>query len=709
MDNCYSSMAQPPPRKGAYNKFVQNLHKDQFSKLQAKNQQELDLLDDIRNFMKQRAAIEKHYAEGLVKLSSVYGTKKIANLDDVRNEEDPQSPGEHNVYIIWRRMLEENEKIAKARLAAIQVFQENISDDAKATSTKKKSNSKKALDRLSAVQADVQISVSEVDRTKRIYFAEESDAIDVGKKVEDAELKAKGTKRDVISIFQSRTKLKSKALKLSAKQDESDIKSTGARNDYLLAVETANAHQDRYFHHDLQMTMRDMEYGVYEKMSEYFGTIARTELLTCTALQNSYTKLKDNAEAISRDYNYKCYTKVYGCLADHVQYAFEAVEGDTIDHITPSEHDDGYSLKYEARTTAAKLNQAIKTIRAFRKRIKACEHHKAAGLLKEPNDNNGPPLDEKIEELHAAIRAAETDLAKAKVRLKKLREGGVEVDSYLGDINLDTVQFDLEHEDKPKVATDWGSSQADSQVETPVTEDHQNYHHQPDPNADWAQDGGWGEDAVEAVQDDQGQEQDWAQGGGWEQQHQWNGDAAPLDGGWAQQQSVEQDQSDQAAEAEQQQPKVDIDPNADIWKAMVLFTFTAQNEDELTVTENEDIDVLVRECDEDGWVMARNVSGGKGYVPSNYIEVYASVPREETTPQQQQYSSYTSSYSRQSSVTSSSGQVVKQVSVESTSSWGLPPTSMGMPPIPETGPPVGQTSEEEEETEDDDDLPPGNI
>ena len=55
-----------------------NLHKDQTSKLQAKNQQELDLLDDIRNFMKQKAAIEKHYADGLLKLSSVYGTKKIA-------------------------------------------------------------------------------------------------------------------------------------------------------------------------------------------------------------------------------------------------------------------------------------------------------------------------------------------------------------------------------------------------------------------------------------------------------------------------------------------------------------------------------------------------------------------------------------------------------------------------------------------------------
>merc|ERR1712073_149882 len=92
-----------------------------FQSCKQKNQQELDLLDDIRNFMKQRAAIEKLYADGLIKLSSVYGTKKIANLEDVKIEDDQPTSGEHNVYIIWKKMLEENEKIAKALLAAIQV------------------------------------------------------------------------------------------------------------------------------------------------------------------------------------------------------------------------------------------------------------------------------------------------------------------------------------------------------------------------------------------------------------------------------------------------------------------------------------------------------------------------------------------------------------------------------------------------------------
>jgi hypothetical protein len=61
--------------------------------------------------------------------------------------------------------------------------------------------------------------------------------------LQDAELKAKGKKRDVKSLFTSKSSLKKQAVKMSAKQDESDIKSTGARNDYLLSLVTANAHQ----------------------------------------------------------------------------------------------------------------------------------------------------------------------------------------------------------------------------------------------------------------------------------------------------------------------------------------------------------------------------------------------------------------------------------------------------------------------------------
>lgn len=66
------SSAAPPPRKGAYLKHVQNLHKDQYTSTQLKNCQEIDLLDDILGYVKKRGAIEKQYAEAMLKLSNTY-------------------------------------------------------------------------------------------------------------------------------------------------------------------------------------------------------------------------------------------------------------------------------------------------------------------------------------------------------------------------------------------------------------------------------------------------------------------------------------------------------------------------------------------------------------------------------------------------------------------------------------------------------------
>ena len=49
----------------------------------------------------------------------------------------------------------------------------------------------------------------------------------------------------------------------------------------------------------------------------------------------------------------------------HCRYQQEFVQGDDISVIKASEHDDGYSLNYEARRNASKLNQAVKTAKAY--------------------------------------------------------------------------------------------------------------------------------------------------------------------------------------------------------------------------------------------------------------------------------------------------------------------------------------------------------
>jgi len=46
----------------------------------------------------------------------------------------------------------------------------------------------------------------------------------------------------------------------------------------------------------------------------------------------------------------------------------------------------------------------------------------------------------------------------------------------------------------------------------------------------------------------------------------------------------------------------------------------AQNPDELTIVENEQLEV-VGEGDGDGWLRARNYRGEEGYVPHNYLDI----------------------------------------------------------------------------------------
>ena len=79
------------------------------------------------------------------------------------------------------------------------------------------------------VQKEVQESVAELDRARLVYHTEESEAIKTAERAEEAELKAKGKKKDMMSMFQSRTALEKQADKLSAKQEELNIKSTGER------------------------------------------------------------------------------------------------------------------------------------------------------------------------------------------------------------------------------------------------------------------------------------------------------------------------------------------------------------------------------------------------------------------------------------------------------------------------------------------------
>jgi hypothetical protein len=59
-----------------------------------------------------------------------------------------------------------------------------------------------------------------------------------------------------------------------------------------------------------------MENSVYEKVAEYLMLIGRTELLTCSATQTSFTRIRDQAQQVSGIHQ-EC------CMQHHVQSVCE--------------------------------------------------------------------------------------------------------------------------------------------------------------------------------------------------------------------------------------------------------------------------------------------------------------------------------------------------------------------------------------------------
>lgn len=135
----------------------------------------------------------------------------------------------------------------------------------------------------------------------------------------------------------------------------------------------------RYFVVDLQLCMTTMESGVYDKVAEYLSLMGRTELLTCSAMQNSFGTIRDQAKQLTRDYNLQCCYLYYPVLKQHIQYEFESCDDDPVDHVT-AEHDSASAtLSKEARRWATKIARENNNIREYVRKLQIYNALREAG------------------------------------------------------------------------------------------------------------------------------------------------------------------------------------------------------------------------------------------------------------------------------------------------------------------------------------------
>lgn len=242
------------------------------------------------------------------------------------------------------------------------------------------------------------------------------------------------------SFFQSITSLQKNSAKFSSKREQLEEKSSGARNDYLLSLAAANAHQNRYFAVDLQLALQLMESNVFDKVAEYLTLMGRTELLTCHATQNSFGKIRDQAQQLTREYNLKCCYLFYPVLKQHIQYEFEPCDNDPIDTISADHESAATTLSKEARRWAQRIVRDNNNIRECVRKLQIYNALRDSGQKVDPNDQNGPDLETKIDDMKQSIRRSETSKMKAEARIEYLRNGGVNVDEWLQEAETLSVQ-----------------------------------------------------------------------------------------------------------------------------------------------------------------------------------------------------------------------------------------------------------------------------
>ncbi|XP_058925653.1 F-BAR and double SH3 domains protein 2 isoform X3 [Kogia breviceps] len=419
---------QPPPRKVKVTQELKNIQVEQMTKLQAKHQAECDLLEDMRTFSQKKAAIEREYAQGIQKLASQYLKRDWPGIKaDDRNDY-------RSMYPVWKSFLEGTMQVAQSRINICENYKNFISEPARTVKSLKEQQLKRCVDQLTKIQTELQETVKDLAKGKKKYFETEQMAHAVREKA-DIEAKSK------LSLFQSRISLQKASVKLKARRSECNSKATHARNDYLLTLAAANAHQDRYYQTDLVNIMKALDGNVYDHLKDYLIAFSRTELETCQAVQNTFQFLLETSSKVVRDYNLQLFLQENAVFHKPQPFQFQPCDSDTSRQLesetgTTEEH----SLNKEARKWATRVAREHKNIVHQQRVLDDLECHGVA-----VSEQGRTELEQKIDEARENIRKAEIIKLKAEARLDLLKQIGVSVDTWLKSA-MNQVMEELENE-----------------------------------------------------------------------------------------------------------------------------------------------------------------------------------------------------------------------------------------------------------------------
>ncbi|XP_064185467.1 F-BAR and double SH3 domains protein 1-like isoform X3 [Anguilla rostrata] len=409
---------QPPPRKVKETQEVKVAFSEQVARLQSKHQQESELLEDIRSYSKQRAAIEKEYGQALQRLAQQFQKK-----DWHKGKGDVLNSG--SVFAVWRSLVEATAHGGASRLGAAEGYRSLTAEALKSLRTASEQRAKRGLERLQQVQGELVDAVRELNKVKKKYCQLGHIASVAREKASDSQARSKKSDH---GIFHFRTGLHKVTAKLNARLGECDQRLMEVRNEYLLMLVATNSHHQHYLCTELPAIMKSMDGDLYDQVREQLTLLCHTEIGASQSTQSELARICEDCGQVTREQDLVLFLQESTAFTRTSEFHFQKVPGDTVSGLQHSRTSpEGEScLDKEARKWATKAAKDYKIISHGERALHTLERRRK--LLME---DAGSGVELKMEEVKESIRKAQVSRVKAESRLALLASAGVDVDPWV--------------------------------------------------------------------------------------------------------------------------------------------------------------------------------------------------------------------------------------------------------------------------------------
>uniref|UniRef100_A0A7N5KB14 FCH and double SH3 domains 1 n=1 Tax=Ailuropoda melanoleuca TaxID=9646 RepID=A0A7N5KB14_AILME len=406
---------QPPPRKVKPAQEVKLRFLEQLSILQTRQQREADLLEDIRSYSKQRAAIEREYGQALQKLAGPFLKREGHRSGEMDSR---------MVFGAWRCLLDATVAGGQARLQASDRYRDLAGGTGRSA---KEQVLRKGAENLQRAQAEVLQSIRELSRSRKFYGQRERVWALAQEKAADVQARLN---RSDHGLFHTRTSLQKLSTKLSAQSAQYSQQLRAARNEYLLNLVATNAHLDHYYQEELPALLKALVSELLEHLRDPLTLLSRTELEAAeTALEHARRGGQVTSQ-VSWEQDLKLFLQEPGVFSPTPPQEFQPAGTDQVCALELEGDAGGMAgdrtLEKEVQRWTSRAARDYKIQNHGHRVLQRLEQRRQQAA-----ERGAPGIEQRLQEVRESIRRAQVSQVKGAARLALLQGAGLDVQRWL--------------------------------------------------------------------------------------------------------------------------------------------------------------------------------------------------------------------------------------------------------------------------------------